>query len=52
VEDLRVAPLELLDGRLARLPRDRRAEENAVPVLVDEALAVVVPDGVELAGRA
>ena len=52
VEDLRVALLEGLDGGLAGLPGGGCAEEDAVPVLVDEALAIVVPDGVELAGCA
>ncbi len=52
VEDLGVGLLELGDGGVAVLPAGGGAEEDAVPVLVDEALAVVVPDGVEDAGRA
>ncbi len=32
------------------MPGGLGAEEDAVPVGVDERLAVVVPDGVELAG--
>jgi hypothetical protein len=52
VEDLGVALLEVVDGGFAGLPCGGGAEEDAVPVLVDEAFAVVVPDGVELAGCA
>ena len=50
----RVALLErgISIGGLAGLPCGGGAEEDAVPVLVEEAFAVVVPDGVELAGRA
>ena len=52
VKDLAVALLEGLDGGFARLPCGGGAEENSVPILVEEALAVIVPDGVELSGRA
>ena len=50
VEDLGVALLEGFDGGFAGLPGGGGAEEDAVPILVEEAFAVVVPDGVELAG--
>ena len=36
--------------RFAGLPGGGGAEEDAVPVVVDEGLAVVIPDGVEDAG--
>ncbi len=52
VEDLGVGLLELGDGGLAVLPGGGGAEEDAVPILVEEAFAVVVPDGVEGAGGA
>ena len=46
------APLELGDVRRSRLPARGGAEQHAVPVGLEQRLAVVVPAGVERAGRA
>jgi len=37
-------------GLLARLPGGHRAKQHAVPILVEEALAIVVPHGVDGSG--
>ena len=49
VEDGSEGLLEGGDGRLTCLPGGCRSEEDAVPVLVSEGFAIVVPEGVELA---
>ena len=52
VEDGAVGGLEGGDGGFALVPCGFGSEEDAVPVVVGEGFAVVVPDGVELAGGA
>ncbi len=49
MEDLSVGVLEVGNGAFALLPCGCGSEEDAVPVHVLEAFAVVVPDGVQLA---
>ena len=38
---------EAVFGALARLPTGRRAKENAEPVLIEDALSVVVPNRIQ-----
>ena len=52
VEDVAEGGLVGCGVALAGLPACCGSEENAEPVLIEEALAVVVPDGGELAGAA
>jgi hypothetical protein len=49
VEGCSVAGLEVGDGSFALMPGGLGSEEDAVPVVVGEGFAVVVPQGVELA---
>ncbi len=50
MEDRAVGILVIGDGALAGLPRGGRAKEHAVPIHIEKALAIVVPDRCQRAG--
>src|ERR1035438_3961243 len=51
VKELPVGVLVVGNGTLTRLPGRHRAKQHTVPILVKQALAIVVPDGVDGARR-
>ncbi len=52
MKDLRIRILKRRNRRLALLPSRRGSKENPIPILVEESLAVVIPDRVQLPRRA